>query len=75
MGKPSEAAQKDRGCAGYGAGPTTDAAIQTAEAICTSWVAKSDEGLMLEFIKDGREVTVDIGASGKIEAVAFNVYD
>tara|TARA_S200002703_G_scaffold122352_1_gene108265 strand:+ start:73 stop:300 length:228 start_codon:yes stop_codon:yes gene_type:complete len=75
MGHPKEAAQIANNWDGYGAGATSRAAIKTAEAINASWSPKSDEGLMLEYLAGGRELTVDIDAHGKITCISLEIVD
>ena len=74
MSTPSEAAQKEDNWDSYGAKPTSEKAVETAERICGAWAPMNNGGLLLEFIaEDGRELMVDIDPSGTITIVNFEV--
>ncbi len=66
---PRKAAATEQGWDSYGAPPTSEAAIRTAENFV--WVPKSDGGLMLDANHDGVEVEVDINEAGQITSVCF----
>jgi|ETNvirnome_2_130_1030620.scaffolds.fasta_scaffold01225_2 hypothetical protein len=75
MGPPREAMQTEEGWDGYGAVPTTDAAVETAEKICQAWHPTSEGGLGIETEILGRGVWIEIGVDGKVNHVSLSVED
>jgi len=74
MSTPKKAAAAEENWDSYGAHKTTEAAISTAELVSAAWGPGNDGGLVLEYISpNGRELIVDVGPTGEIVSVNFEV--
>ena len=68
MRLPADALQKKENWNGYNAGPTSPKAVAAAEDL-TTWFPMAHGGMMLEATIGDSEVTIEIDADGKLDAV------